>query len=91
MEFLDAELNLYIENHSEKEPEILADLNRRTYIEVLNPRMLAGHLQGRVLSMLTHMIKPKRVLEIGTYTGYSAICFAEAVADDGIIYSIDNN
>ncbi len=91
MEFLDAELNLYIENHSEKEPEILADLNRRTYIEVLNPRMLAGHLQGRVLSMLTHMIKPKRVLEIGTYTGYSAICFAEAVADDGIIYSIDKN
>ena len=91
MEFLDAELNLYIENHSEKEPEILADLNRRTYIEVLNPRMLAGHLQGRVLSMLTHMIKPKRVLEIGTYTGYSALCLAEGLSSEGKIITIDKN
>jgi len=91
MEFLDPQLDDYVCKHSEIEPEILAELNRETNLKVLLPRMLAGHLQGRVLSMLTHMIKPKRILEVGTYTGYSAICFAEGLAEGGKIHTIDIN
>jgi len=91
MDFLQKELQAYIENHTEKEPEILKMLNRETYAKILMPRMLSGHLQGRVLSMLSKMIKPKRILEIGTFTGYSAICLAEGFEKEGAIITIDVN
>jgi len=91
MEFLDQELEKYVENHTSNESQLLQQLNRDTWANVLMPRMLSGHLQGRVLSMLSHMIKPKRILEIGTYTGYSAICMAEGMTDDGFIHTIDIN
>lgn len=91
MQFLDQDLDDYIVAHSEKEPELLYQLNRQTHIKVLQPRMLSGHFQGRVLSMLSHMIQPKNVLEIGTYTGYSALCFAEGLAEGGKITTIDLN
>lgn len=91
MDFLPPELEDYINRQTETEPEHLYRLNRETHIKVLQPRMLSGHLQGRVLSMLSHMIKPKRVLEIGTYTGYSALCMAEGLAEDGEIHTIDIN
>jgi predicted O-methyltransferase YrrM len=91
MEFLDPKLDDYIVSHTETEPEVLQELNRETYSKVLIPRMLAGNYQGRVLSLLSHMIKPKTVLEIGTYTGYSAICFAEGLQEGGIIHTIDHN
>ena len=91
MEFLDKKLDDYVTAHSEVENEVLADLNRQTHLKVLIPRMLAGHYQGRVLSMLSHMIKPTTILEIGTYTGYSAICFAEGLAENGVIHTIDLN
>lgn len=91
MEFISKKLDDYVCAHSEDEPQLLYDLNRETHINVLRPRMLSGHFQGRVLSMLSHMIKPKNVLEIGTYTGYSALCFAEGLADNGKITTIDKN
>lgn len=91
MEFLDPKLEEYVQRFSENEPEVLAELNRETHLKVLIPRMLAGHLQGRVLSILTHMIRPKRILEVGTYTGYSAICFSEGLDEGGMIHTIDIN
>lgn len=91
MEFLDKKLDDYIVAHTEIEDDVLQELNRQTHLQVLIPRMIAGHYQGRVLSMLSHMIKPKNVLEIGTYTGYSAICFAEGLAANGKIHTIDLN
>ncbi|MGB0887021.1 MAG: O-methyltransferase [Vicingaceae bacterium] len=91
MDFLPKELDEFIIKNSEKEPTILAELNHETWEKVLIPRMLSGHLQGRVLSMLSHMIQPKTMLEIGTYTGYSAICFAEGLQKNGKIYTIDIN
>lgn len=91
MNFLDPKLDNYVVEHTENEPNALAQLNRKTWLEILNPRMLAGHFQGRVLSMLSHMIQPKNVLEIGTFTGYSAICWAEGLATNGIIHTIDIN
>jgi len=91
MDFLKRELQEYIENHTEEEPEILKKLNRETYSKILMPRMLSGHLQGRVLSMLSKMIKPKRILEIGTFTGYSAICLAEGFEEGGELITIDVN
>ena len=91
MEFLDPELDNYVVNHSENEPELLKELSRETWLKVLNPRMLAGHLQGRALSMLSQMVQPKHVLEIGTFTGYSAICLAEGLVEGGIIHTIDIN
>ena len=81
----------YIKNNSSKEPQILKDLNKETYLKVLNPRMLSGHLQGRFLSIITKLIKPKKILEIGTYTGYSALCMAEGLIENGIIHTIDIN
>ena len=81
----------YIRKNSSKEPEILKDLNKETYLKVLNPRMLSGHIQGRFLSIITKLIKPKKILEIGTYTGYSAICMAEGLIEKGIIHTIDIN
>jgi predicted O-methyltransferase YrrM len=91
MDFLDDDLNRYIHDHTSPENVVLEELNRQTQLKVLQPRMLSGHLQGRVLSMLSKMIKPKNILEIGTYTGYSAICLAEGLAEGGKIDTIDRN
>lgn len=91
MEFIDPLLDQYVCAHTENEPTILKELNRKTHLSVLQPRMLSGHFQGRVLSMLSHMIKPENVLEIGTYTGYSALCFAEGLREGGKVITIDVN
>lgn len=91
MEFIDPLLDQYVCAHTENEPAILKELNRKTHLSVLQPRMLSGHFQGRVLSMLAHMIKPENVLEIGTYTGYSALCFAEGLQEGGRVITIDVN
>lgn len=91
MDFLPEELENFILKNTEKEPSVLAELNHETWEKVLIPRMLSGHLQGRVLSMLSHMINPKTILEIGTYTGYSAICMAEGLQKGGKIHTIDIN
>ena len=91
MEFLPQEIEKYAEEHTANESEVLYNLNRETHLKVLIPRMLSGHIQGRVLSMFSHMLKPKNILEIGTYTGYSAICFAEGMQKDGKLITIDHN
>jgi predicted O-methyltransferase YrrM len=91
MEFIDPQLDKYVCDHTENEPSVLKELNRKTHLSVLQPRMISGHFQGRALSMLSHMIKPMRVLEIGTYTGYSALCFAEGLQIDGKVITIDVN
>ena len=91
MDFLPKEINAYSVAHTTSETEVLNDLNRQTNIQILQPRMLSGHLQGRVLSMLSHMIQPTNILEIGTYTGYSAICLAEGLKEDGKVVTIDIN
>jgi predicted O-methyltransferase YrrM len=91
MEFITQELDQYCCNHSAEENELLKRINRETHLEVLQPRMLSGHFQGRVLSMFSKMIQPKRILEIGTYTGYSALCLAEGLTTDGILVTIDVN
>ena len=85
------EIAAYTERYTQKESKLLQELNRDTYANVLTPRMLAGHLQGRTLSMLSKMIKPKIVLEIGTYTGYSAICWSEGLVSGGVVHTIDIN
>lgn len=89
MHFLSEELEDYVERHSENEPELLAALNRETHLKILSPRMLSGHFQGRVLSMLSKLIRPKNILEIGTYTGYSALCLCEGMTADGVLHTID--
>jgi len=91
MEFISADLQAYVEAHSGEESALLANLNRDTYTKVMLPRMLSGQLQGRMLSMLSHMIQPKRILEIGTYTGYSAICLTEGMQEDGKLITLDIN
>ena len=91
MEFLPKELDEYICQHSQKESPLLHELNRETWAKVLMPRMLSGHLQGRALSMLSKMISPKYVLEIGTFTGYSAICLCEGIKHGGKLITIDIN
>jgi len=91
MDFLPKEIDVYSVAHTTSETEVLNDLNRQTNIQILQPRMLSGHLQGRVLSMLSHMIQPTNILEIGTYTGYSAICLAEGLKEDGKVVTIDRN
>jgi predicted O-methyltransferase YrrM len=91
MEFLADALQSYCELHSSDESEILKKLNRTTYAQVLQPRMLSGHLQGRFLSMISALVKPKSILEIGTYTGYSALCLAEGLAEGGKLITIDVN
>jgi caffeoyl-CoA O-methyltransferase len=89
MHFISQELEDYIEQHSEKEPQLLAALNKETYQKILLPRMLSGHFQGRVLSMLSKLIRPINILEIGTYTGYSALCLCEGMQDNGQLHTID--
>lgn len=91
MEFIAQELDQYCCNHSAEENDLLKRINRETHLEVLQPRMLSGHFQGRVLSMFSKMIQPKRILEIGTYTGYSALCLAEGLTSDGKLVTIDVN
>ncbi len=91
MNFISPELAHYAGNHTSQESELLARINRETHLEVLQPRMLSGHLQGRLLSLLSSLLKPKRILEIGTYTGYSALCLAEGLPDDGKLITIDVN
>jgi caffeoyl-CoA O-methyltransferase len=89
MHFISQELEDYIEHHSEKEPALLAALNKETYQKILLPRMLSGHFQGRVLSMLSKLIRPVNILEIGTYTGYSALCLCEGMQENGQLHTID--
>lgn len=91
MDFIDKEISNYCENHTAQPTDLLNRIERETYVQVLRPRMLSGHLQGRLLSMLSKMIRPKVVLEIGTYTGYSALCLAEGLVDDGELITLDSN
>ena len=91
MHFISQELDDYIVTHSQKEPELLEDLTRETYQKILQPRMLSGHYQGRVLSMISKLVNPKSILEIGTYTGYSALSLAEGMHKNGQLHTIDIN
>lgn len=91
MHFIPEELDNYIVKHSENEPELLQQLSRETYQKILQPRMLSGHYQGRVLSMISKLVNPKNILEIGTYTGYSALCLAEGIQASGVLHTIDIN
>src|SRR6478752_6618994 len=91
MEFLSKELQNYVEEHTSPESEVLKKLNRETYAKVLMPRMLSGHFQGRLLSMFSKMIQPDRILEIGTFTGYSAIALAEGLSENGKLVTVDIN
>ena len=91
MNFLEDKIEDYSFSHTSNESELLNKIARETHLEVLRPRMLSGHFQGRLLSMFSNMIKPKRVLEIGTYTGYSALCLAEGLLDNGELFTIDIN
>jgi len=91
MEFLPKEIDDYVLKHTPKESEILHQINRETHLKVMQPRMLSGHFQGQLLKFLVEIIQPKSILEIGTYTGYSAIAMAEGLPDDGILTTIDTN
>lgn len=91
MEFLPEHIANYAADHSQKEPELLAELYRETWQKALVPRMISGHFQGRVLSMISKLVRPKNILEIGTYTGYSALCLAEGMQEDGVLHTIDHN
>lgn len=91
MNFLDPNLEAYVAKHSEQEPELLQKLARETHLKVLQPRMLSGAYQGRLLAVLSKLTLPKRILEIGTYTGYSALCLAEGLQADGQIDTIDKD
>ncbi|MFD3000083.1 O-methyltransferase [Pontibacter toksunensis] len=91
MEFIDEELLQYAEEHTSPESDLLHKVNRETHLNVLRPRMLSGHQQGRLLSMFSKMIQPRQILEIGTYTGYSALCMAEGLQTGGTLHTIDIN
>ena len=91
MSFLPENIEEYVLNHSQEEPEILKQLSRETWQKVLNPNMLSGAFQGRVISMISKIVYPKNILEIGTYTGYSALCLAEGMQKDGKLITIDKN
>ncbi len=91
MDFISEELLTYAAKNSQEEPQILQDLTRETHQKILFPRMLTSPLQGRFLSMLSKLVTPQKVLEVGTYTGYSALCFAEGLDDNGIIDTLDKN
>lgn len=81
----------YIEQHSSPESDVLKQITRSTHLEVINPRMLSGHVQGRLLSMFSQMIRPQRILELGTFTGYSALCLAEGLTENGKLITIEHN
>ena len=91
MEFLDKKIEEYIQLKTTDESELLSKLNRETWAKVLMPRMLSGHVQGRVLSLFSNLIKPKNIIEIGTYTGYSALCLAEGISEKGELHTIEIN
>lgn len=91
MNFLPKEINDYSERYTQKEDDVLYQLHRETHQKILQPRMLSGHLQGQILSMFSKMICPDAILEIGTYTGYSAICMARGLAKGGELHTIDVN
>jgi predicted O-methyltransferase YrrM len=91
MELLHETLKLYLEQYCEPEPELLKHIDRETNLKVLMPRMVSGHYQGRVISLLTKLVNPKNILEIGTFTGYATLCFAEGLAEEGKIITLDIN
>ncbi len=91
MNFLPENIDQYATEHSQKEPELLQELFKETWQKALVPRMISGHFQGRVLSMISKLLQPKTVLEIGTYTGYSALCLAEGMSKNGVLHTIDHN
>ncbi len=90
-DFVDKKILEYVQNKTSDESKILNDLSRETHLKVLNPRMLSGHYQGRLLSLISKLIKPKSILEIGTYTGYSTLCLLEGLEKKGFIHTIDHN
>ena len=90
-QLISTELEEYITGHSATEPELLAQLNKETLLKVMSPRMISGHYQGRVLSMIAKLVNPKQILEIGTYTGYATLCLAEGLSENGTIDTIDIN
>ncbi|CAA0228442.1 class I SAM-dependent methyltransferase [Tenacibaculum maritimum] len=91
MHFLPEKIDDYVVKHSQREPEILRELTKETWQKVLNPRMLSGAFQGRILAMISKLIQPRTILEIGTYTGYSALCLCEGLLPEGILHTIDKN
>ncbi|RZL13283.1 MAG: methyltransferase, partial [Pedobacter sp.] len=91
MKMIDDNLQQLLLNYCEPESELLQKINRETHLKVLMPRMLSGHYQGRVLSLLSKMISPSRILEIGTFTGYATLCLAEGLSKDGLLYTLDIN
>ena len=91
MHFLPENIDQYAIDHTQAEPKLLQELSRETWLKILAPRMLSGHFQGRVLSMLSKLVQPKHILEIGTYTGYSALCLAEGMQKEGTLHTIDVN
>ena len=91
MNTIDPALNAYAESYTQEEPPLLRRINHETYAEVHMPRMLSGHLQGRFLAMISKMVRPRAILEIGTYTGYSALCLAEGLSSEGTLITMDNN
>lgn len=91
MDFLPKKLNQYVVEHTQKEPELLQELFKETWQKALIPRMISGHFQGRVLAMISKLIQPNTILEIGTYTGYSALCLAEGIQKTGSLHTIDHN
>ena len=91
MYFISEKLDDYVVQHTENEPELLRELSRETFQKMLQPRMLSGHFQGRILSFLSKLIRPKKILELGTFTGYSALCLAEGLDKEGELHTIDKN
>jgi len=91
MEIIAEKIDAYALAHSQAETDTLKKLNRETHAKILMPRMLSGHMQGNLLTMLSKMIQPKQILEIGTYTGYSGICLAQGLIENGVLHTIDNN
>lgn len=91
MDFLPENISAYVQAHTSAEPTLLTKLNRETHVKILYPRMLSGHLQGRILSFFSHMMRPSRILEIGTYTGYSCLCLAEGLVEGGCIDAVERD
>lgn len=91
MDILPHNLQIYLEGHCEPEPGVLKAINKETYLKVLKPHMLSGHYQGRVLSFLSKLMQPERILEIGTFTGYATVCLAEGLTEHGLIHTIEVN
>ena len=91
MEILPEDLQFYLDNHCDPEPEWLQTINRETYLKVLRPHMLSGHYQGRALSFFSKLLQPKLILEVGTFTGYATLCLAEGLTEDGVIHTIEVN